>query len=112
MPSKTQTSFTYTDPRYFDGDPYVAAGKAVDQTRAIAALLLRAINDAEVLARNAQLQRHLAETPDDARAEAWDGSAQQRKFAGLIDDTEAIQAVLRAIRVAAAFNPQQLDNGA
>lgn len=108
--SEHQTTITYLDPRYFeefDGDPFEAAGKAMDQARNVAKLLRRALDDAEVLVRNAELERNLQETPHDARAETWDDTAQARRLAALKLEADAIAKSLLGLRTAATFNPKR-----
>lgn len=56
MPEDTK-SYTYTNPAYFDGTPYEAAERAVRQAGMFAGVALKALEAADVLVRNAEMQR-------------------------------------------------------
>lgn len=103
--TETQTTYTYTDPRNFPGDPFEVASAALAQAAAAAKLLQKALDDANVMARNAEMERQLyrGEEPD---AFAWESSALGRKLAALGDETAAIQRGLVPIQRAAGFNPR------
>jgi hypothetical protein len=106
-------TLTVADPRTFDGDPFDVAGRACEQARALAALTAHSIESVEIVARNAQMTRWLAETDgEDAKASEWDDSPQGRQFKQI---TEALQAVgedldevarrLGTLAKAAAYKP-------
>lgn len=105
MNSDTKT-FTVADPRTFDGDPYEVAARAVAQAEAVARILVHCTETASIMARNAQLERNLIETPHDARAPEWDESPQGKRFVELAKTAETIQKNLKVLGKAAAFNPK------
>jgi hypothetical protein len=97
--------FVVADPRTFEGDPFEVADRAFAQAEAVARVLDKCIEDARVMARNAEMSRQL-EAGGEADAAAFEDTVLARK----IDDvrrgvTRAIQA-LPVLRRAAAFNPK------
>lgn len=104
--SKTQTTYVYTDPRYFDGDPFEVADKAAAQASAAVELSARAVADADVMARNAELERQLY-AGDDPDAKGWPASAQGRRFRALAGALASHVRELSTLRKAAGYNPRK-----
>lgn len=96
-PERTK-NFIYTDPRSFDGDPYQVAERAVQQAQALVTLAAQAVTDAEIMARNAELERDI-----DA---VWDESPQDKRYGDIMDDLERSHTTLGRLAQAAAFNPK------
>lgn len=103
--SESQTTITYTDPRYFEGDPFEVADKAVAQAVAAAELSQRALADAEVMARNAELERQLYASGE-CDADTWPVGPQGRQYDALSKLLGELQSRLGLLRRAAAFNPR------
>lgn len=104
--SETQQTTTYTDPRFFDGDPFEVAFKAVRQAEEAVELSQRALDAAEVMARNAELERQLY-VSDECDASTWPTSAQGRQYAIIRERVEKNRRILALLRQAAAFNPRK-----
>jgi GrpB-like predicted nucleotidyltransferase (UPF0157 family) len=109
MKIKTQT-ITISDPREFDGDPYQVAERALGQAQALALLLEQAVEAAEIMSRNAELERTLATGDKDTDlspiAKAWPQSPQGRTFHRVHTALPSIQVALGSLKRAAAFNPK------
>lgn len=106
MPQTPQT-FTVADPRSFDGDPYEVAERAFLQAAAVATILAACIDNAAIMARNAQLERNLQETKNDARASEWEDSAQSRAINRNLHEARGLVRSLQAAAKAAGFNPKK-----
>lgn len=104
--NQTQTTIVYTDPHYFDGDPYQVAEKAARQAGKLALLLDRALADADNLARNAALERCKDEPEMVATAAEWDESAHARQFAWARGEAQKIVRRLAVLSKAVSFNPK------
>lgn len=101
----TQT-FTYHDPsRCFDGTPYDAAGAAAEQAGIVLSLATLAVNDTNIQARNAFMQRNL-DTGEDPQGSEWEDSLQAKTLREALDAIELAARKLRAIRVAASYDPK------
>lgn len=100
------TTFTIADPLHFDGDAYEVAERASKQASAVARALAGTVDSAATMARNAQLSRNLTETPDDARADEWEDSAQSRRFSRVHHQVKEIETALTQLSAAAGFNPK------
>lgn len=99
--------FSVVDPRTFDGDPFDVAGRACLQAEAVARVLADCIDATAIMARNAQLERNLLDTPSDARASEWEDDPQSRRFNALFAETKRIEQGLSALRRAASYNPRR-----
>lgn len=106
MTQNETRTFTVADPRQFDGDPFEVAERACAQAQAVARVLAACIQSAEIMARNAEMSRNLAETRDDARATEWDSSTQAQKFRAQAEAAEEAERVLGQLSRAAGFNPK------
>lgn len=98
----THQSFVVTDPRTFDGDTFEVAERAVRQAHALAGVLRKAVEDAEIMARNAEMDRQ--PEPD---AKAWPASPQGRQFANVKAAMEREEKRLALLVQAAGFNPKK-----
>lgn len=101
-----QTNFTYTPYHLMDGNSLEVAERACDQAISAAFLLDKAVIDAEKSARNMQMDRNLAETPDDARDREWETGVQAAKWAKIHAEIDNIQKSLRHLRMAATYDPR------
>lgn len=91
--------FTVTDPRTFDGDPYQVAERAVRQCEALTTILMVALESAEMMARNAEMERG---TP----ATEWDKTPQARQFVLTRMETEMTEKRLAALARSVGYNPK------
>lgn len=105
--NKTQTTIVYTDPHYFDGDPYEVAEKAVRQAGKLSLLLDRALKDADNLARNAALERCKDEPEMVAVAAEWEESPYARQFAWSRSEVQKIVRRLGVLSKAVSYNPKK-----
>ena len=101
----TQT-FTIADPGTFEGTPYEVAARAVNQSKAVLAVGAESLARTEILLRNAELSRNLAFSPDDARADEWESSAQARSLGTVRDSLGKINKQLSVLALAAAYDPK------
>jgi hypothetical protein len=97
-------TFVVADPRTFEGDPFEVAGRAVDQAGALATLLEQAVEDAYVMARNAELERQAAGEMD---VSLFESGPQGRKFQGIEDALRTSVRELKILRTAASFDPRK-----
>lgn len=98
--------FVLADPKNFDGDPFDVATRAVAQAAAMATLLYKAIEDAEITARNAEMERNLgANLP--AGAEKWETSPQGKRYDELKRAALVFEKRIGALVLAASFNPKK-----
>lgn len=104
MTHDTQTIIV-ADPRTFDGNPYEVAYRACHQAAAIAGILQKSIADAEVMARNAEMERNLIDS-EDPRAADWDDSPQGKRFAELSGHAQRSAQVLETLARAASYDPK------
>lgn len=99
-------TFTVTDPRGFDGDPYEVAQRATLQAQAVARVLATCLMTANLMARNAEMERQLS-AGKEADASAWEDSVPARMYARLHRDAKTIERALAALTKAAGFNPKK-----
>lgn len=99
------TTFVVTDPREFDGNPYEVAERAVQQAEALLDLTIRAVEDAETMARNADLEQQmdLGGEPD---AAAWTHGPAGHKWQTILDGLALSAKTLSVLRQYAAWNPK------
>lgn len=100
------TTFVVTDPREFDGDPYEVAERATLQAESLLKLTIQAVEDAEVMARNADLEQQmdLGGEPD---ALSWATSAAGRRWKLVTDRLADAVPDLAVLRRFASFNPKR-----
>lgn len=99
-------TFTITDPRLYDGDPFDVAQRACLQAAALARLLTQSLEGANVMARNAQMEREL-QAEDEPNAAGWPDTAQGRRFAKLIQLSKEFEQVLALLAKASSYNPKK-----
>lgn len=105
----TDSSFILADPRRMDGTPYQVAERAIRQVAAAARRLADAIEAADVMARNAELERTTALDPEaDLKPVAmnWPTSAQGAKLRTAQRTLEDVSDVLASVAVAASWDPK------
>lgn len=103
--SQYQT-FTITDPRHYDGDPFEVAERAARQAEAMAAVLDKCLRDARVMARNAQAERDLL-TTGECDMPGYEDTAEARRFDSLLDRVSGVQKDLQILSRAVSFNPRR-----
>jgi hypothetical protein len=107
---ETEKTFTVTDPREFDGDPYQVAERAVKQLRGIFAVADHNLTAVDLMVRNAELERLLATGVDGdelrEKANGWPESPQGRKLAAIQQDVVKALDALASLEKAAAYNPK------
>lgn len=101
----TIRTLTVADPATFEGTPYEVAERALRQVAAIVQIAEVELARSEVMVRNAELSRNLADTPDDARAGEWDDSVQARAIRSISDELNATFRRLTTLSKAAAYDP-------
>lgn len=101
----TSINFTYHDPgRTFDGTPFEASGKAVEQTSSVVNLLRRSISDTTIQVRNAYLQRNI-EATGDPNVEGWESSGEYKMLLQFARTALAMKKKLRALHKATTYDP-------
>lgn len=103
---KADQHFTVADPRTFDGNAFEVAERAFLQAQAVARILSECIDLAAIMARNAQLERNLQETRDDARAGEWEDSAQSRAINRHFQVAKDLERGLGAQAAASGYDPK------
>lgn len=96
---------TIKDPREFDGTPFEVAERAVKQAQALAAMLNQAVDAAERMARNAEMERDLYATGT-CDATAWPGTPQGVRWDAVKTNVLSTEKMLGVLAAAAAFNPR------
>lgn len=104
MPKESK-SFVVTDPREFDGDPFDVANRAVLQTEALLSLTVEAVDDAYIMARNAEMERQF-DTPEGPNAAAWPDTAAGKRWQSVMERLAQITTDLVVLRRVASFNPK------
>ena len=85
----TDSSFVLADPRRMDGTPYQVAERAIRQVAAAAIRLSEALDAADVMARNAELERTTALDPEaDLKPVAMNGRRAGRT--GTLEDVSDV----------------------
>lgn len=98
-------TFTITDPRTFDGNPFEVGQRAVEQLEALALLIRTEIPMAELMARNAEMTRRL-DLGGEPEGDRWTEEPQGRQWRALIEETDALLKRLRVMKAATAFDPK------
>jgi hypothetical protein len=103
--SHTARSFTITDPRTFDGNPFEVAQRSALQSAAIAKLLGGTFEGVRLMVRNAELERQLqsGEQPDPKQ---WEDGPQGTALTKMADDVSSLTKKLEAVARAAGFDPK------
>lgn len=97
--------FTVVDPRTFDGNPFEVADRAVAQVIGLLEIIQGAIDDAELMARNAELERQ-CQRKEDLDAVGWPDSAEGKRWAGVRSVTEQTTSAVQILKRAASFDPR------
>lgn len=109
MTQITKTTFTITDPREFDGDAFQVAERAIQQAQALSALAEKALDAAEIMARNAELERALLLDKEASLmpvAAGWSESPQGRMIGQSREALVLAQNKLKVVAKAASYNPK------
>lgn len=96
--------FRYHDPRQLEGTPYEVAGAAFSQALSVGKLYQRALEDAFILARNAEMERNLQAglAPDGA---GFPDTALGCRMTATKDDFKRIQRMVTGEQSAACYDP-------
>jgi hypothetical protein len=100
------STFVVTDPRTFDGDPYEVAERAIRQAAAVNTILLDCLEKANLMARNAEMERNL-HNDEDPRAGEWETTPQGARIQGLITAANNTEKTLNLLARAAGFDPRK-----
>lgn len=100
------TEFVITDPRTFEGDPYEVAERAAAQVEALLSLTIGAIAPAELMARNAWMQRRI-DTSEAPEGTEWPESPEGKRWARLKAALAAERPGAKGLKLAAGFNPKR-----
>lgn len=92
-----------------DGNPFEVAERAVRQAQAMAQLLIVTLSGANVMARNAEMERDLMRSGE-CDAKLWPETAQGRRYAALLEDARTMEKALGALTLAAGYNPKKALN--
>ncbi len=99
--------FALPDPRDMDGDPYEVAQRSCLQAEALARMLAITLEATSLMARNAQMERNMVETPHDPRAGEWEDSAQGTQFARCHKNAKNIERTMNTLAKASGYNPKK-----
>lgn len=97
--------FTITDPRTFEGNPYEVAERAAKQVEAMIGLTLISIDGGDLMARNAYMERNLAEGRPAGGTE-WPETPEGKRWLALKAAIASQRAGAKALAVAAGFDPK------
>ena len=100
------TEVTFTDPRDFDGTPYEVAEAAVEQALGILGVLEQALDAANIMARNAHMERNIA-TGNPPAGSDWPLTAEGLTWITVSELSDEMKRKLRVLGRAAVFNPRQ-----
>jgi hypothetical protein len=103
-PKVTRTIFVI-DPRTLDGNPYEVAQNAVLQAAGTAEILIEAVRDARVMARNAAMERGLV-LNDEPDAPGWEAGPEAKRYDAILDQLGGNVKTLKQLARAAAFDPK------
>lgn len=104
MPRPEKT-VVVTDPRSYDGDPFAVADRAIAQCIGLNTLSKQAVEDAILMARNAEMERQcLAGIEPDA--ELWLNTVQGRRWHYLWQVLAEQGSTFKALQRAAAYDPK------
>lgn len=104
MPTRSKT-FTITDPRDYDGNPFEVAERAVQQSAAVAKLLGTTFDSMRLMVRNAELERQIqiGERPDPRK---WEDGPQAASLTLMASEVETLVRRFDALSRAAGFDPK------
>lgn len=97
--------FFIVDPRTFEGDPFEVAERAAEQAAGLVRLADQATEAAELMARNAEMERDLI-LSGDCDAATWPTTPQGKHWTGVRESLGACAVRLKLLTKAAAFNPK------
>lgn len=100
----TQT-FTITDPRTFDGDPYEVAERAMRQAHGVSVILDEMLDAAYRMARNAEMERSFA-NHEDPKGSEFDSTPLGKRLRKTMTDVTDFRNTLRSLAIAAGYNPR------
>lgn len=95
----------FVDAREFDGDPYEVAGQAIAMADGILQVGERAIEVADLMARNAEMERNMA-LGNPPAGDKWPETPQGKLWVGVAQRVEELRKRLRTLRAAAEFDPK------
>lgn len=95
----------FTDARSYDGNPYEVAAQAVDTALGLLDVLDKAVEVADLMARNAYMERNLALNLP-AAGDAWAVAPEGQLWAAQKRDLAEIRRKMKPLRMAASFDPK------
>lgn len=98
-------TYTYTDPRELDGDVFTVASLAIGQADRAVRLAVKAVSDADIMARGAEMERQIYATGE-ADAPAWPEHPQAKAFLAALASLGQVSAKLTMLQAAASYNPK------
>lgn len=104
MPAKPK-HFTVIDARLMDGNPFEVVDRAVAQVVGLLEITSQAVEDAELMARNAELERQ-CQRGEELDAVGWPVSPQGRRWATVANVLSQIAESTAVLRRAASFDPR------
>lgn len=99
--------FVVTDPRCFEGDPFEVAERAAEQAEALTRLAMQAADDANIMARNAELERQIIRD-EELDAAGWEDSPQGVRWKHITATLGELSKTMISLRRAAGFNPRKM----
>ena len=99
-------TFTVTDPRDFDANPYEVAERAVAQLEGLVLLARQVLPVSELMARNAEMTRRL-ELGGQPEGDRWTEEPQGRQWKALTDELDQTLKRLRAMKAASSYDPKR-----
>lgn len=97
--------FMFVDAREFDGNPYEVAEQAIAMVDGILQIAEKAVEVADLMARNAEMERNLV-LKKPAAGDEWPNTPQGVLWAGQARDLTEIRRKMVALRAAAAYDPK------
>lgn len=95
----------FVDARNFDGNPFEVAGQSVAMADGILQVAERAVEVADLMARNAYMERNLALRKPPA-GDKWTETAEGRMWLTSVAELQQLRRRLVTLRKAAEFDPK------
>lgn len=95
----------FVDARKFDGNPYEVAGQAIAMADGIMQVAERAIEVADLMARNAHMERELAFKRSPA-GDGWPETPEGLRWRLVVQRAERVRQDLAVLRKAASYDPK------
>lgn len=99
-------TFTVTDPRNFDGDPFDVAVRGVAQLKGVLDIASSLTHATMMMARNAEMERNML-NGEAAGVARWDDSAQGKQWAQIESELSGLIKRAQTLQRAAGFDPRK-----